>query len=169
MAANILAPTGGIEGASGAQGPKPVRVRGKPLPLRSPLPGRTNRNTHPGLIVKPKTKRTTEEVTAAARRKADIQARVDELERQRVQAVAEMDLQQELDEEADNRSVVRHFADTQVGDLDDDEAAFICEMNSYKMDQKVAYIPSDSEFEGMDEDEAHAHRQATYPKLKVCV
>ena len=173
MAANILAPTGGTEGASSVQGPKPVTARGKPLPQRSPLPGRTNRNTHPGLIVKPKTKRSTKEVTAAARRKVALQERVDDLERQRVQTIAEMDIQEERDEEAYDRSVVRHFADSQDVDLDeessvDEEAAFRLMMSNVKMDQKVAYIPPSSESEGMEEDDAQVQvqSQVTPPKPK---
>ena len=173
--ANALAPTEEPpSNATGAEGPKPITVRGRTLQQRSPLPARTNRNTHPGLIVKPKPKRTSEEVTTAAKSKAAIQQRVEELERQRVEVIAEMDLQEERDQKTYDRLVVSTLSDTWMdADRDDDideESMTQYTLDMHLQDQKVAYIPpsSDSEPDVLEEEEeeVQTQRQVTPPKPK---
>jgi hypothetical protein len=110
-AAQTEAPNVGMpEPVSGDEGPKTITVRGKALPRRPPQPGRTNRNNHPGMIVASRPKRTREEVAAVAKRKADLQQEVEEAERKRVDAIARMELQDEDDEEARERSIIRKWA-----------------------------------------------------------
>lgn len=90
--------------------PEPAVYNGKVLPQRSPLPARTNRNEHPGLVVKPRPKRTSAEVAEAAERKAALQRHIDELEQQRIVTLAEMELQEELEAEETQRAVVKKVA-----------------------------------------------------------
>ena len=170
--ANALAPTEEPpSNATGAEDPKPVTVRGRPLQQRSPLPARTNRNTHPGLIVKPKPKRTTEEVTTAAKSKAAIQKRIEELEQQRIEVIAEMNLQQERDQETYDRSVVNtrddNWMDADHDDDTDKEWTTQLTLDMHLQDQKVAYIPPSSESEPdvleEEEEEAQTQRQVTPP------
>ena len=98
-------------GDTGAKDPKPITFRGKTMPLRSPQPSRMNRNTHLGIIAQPKPKRTSAEVAAIAERKADLQRQADEFERKRIELLAEMEIQEEFDDEAEERSVVRKRAE----------------------------------------------------------
>jgi hypothetical protein len=99
--------------------PKPVVLRGKVLLARSPQADQPNRNTHPGIAVTSKPKRTSAEVAAAAKCKADLQRQADEFEQMQIETLAEMELQEELDEEAAERSVVRKQAE--ASSLDDAE------------------------------------------------
>ena len=52
--------------------PKAITVRGKVLLPRSPQPAQTNRNTHPGMVAMPRAKRTSAEVNAFAKNKANL-------------------------------------------------------------------------------------------------
>jgi hypothetical protein len=109
-----IEPKAGKEPANsdaGTGNPEPLIWRGKVLPPRSPQAERVNRNTHPGVIAASKPKRTSAEVAAAVKRKADLQRQADELERRRIETLAEMELQEELDEEAEEYSVVRKQLD----------------------------------------------------------
>jgi hypothetical protein len=140
---------------TGTQDPKPVMVRGKILPQRSPLPTRMNRNTHPGAVSKPRAKRTSAEVTAVAKHKAALQQRIVELEQQRIEALAEMELQEELDEEAEEHAVVRKTA--LVTSLDGAE-----DVEMWSKDDVSMEVPVDSNMVSKDE-EADAQ---VAPKLK---
>ena len=62
------------------------------------------------MVIKPKAKRTSAEVTATAEHKALLQKQIAELEQQHIETLDEMELQEELDEEAEERSVVRKAA-----------------------------------------------------------
>ena len=128
MAANvvaaIIAPTGS---ATEEQDPKPIMVRGKILLQRLPLPGRTNRNTHPGLIAKPRAKWTAEEVATAKGCKAALLEEVHSLEQQHIIALAALELQEALDEETEDQSVVKKTAKSSV------------------LEGKVAEVPVDCE------------------------
>jgi hypothetical protein len=73
--------------------------------------GQTNRNTHPGIIAALKPKRSSAEVAAAAKRKANLQRQANELEQRQIETLAEMELQEELDEEAEEYFVVRKWAE----------------------------------------------------------
>jgi hypothetical protein len=95
---------------AGEGAPKPVMVRGKVLPPRSPQPARRNRNTHPGLIDKPKAKKTSAEVTMAAERRADLEQQARELAQQHMETLAIMELEEELNKNAEEHTVVRKQA-----------------------------------------------------------
>jgi hypothetical protein len=141
-------------GAAKTHDPIPVMVRGKVLSQRSPLPGRTNRNTHPGLIDMPKTKRTRAEVTTAANRKAAIQRQVDELERQHIEALAEMEVQEELDDDTNENSLIRNLIDDDTEDV-----------NMGSTDGKAIDAPSGSEV--FEDDEESAESQVALNPTKV--
>ena len=136
----IVAPKAGKPASGDAKigDPKPVVWRGKVLPPRSPQAGRKNWNTHPGIITASKPKRSSAEVAAAAKRKADLQRQADELEQRQIETLAEMELQEELDEEAEEYFVVRKRAE--ASSLDDAE--------------DVKMQPEDGEEKGSSVDEA---------------
>jgi hypothetical protein len=114
--------------AAGMETPKAITVRGKVLPPRSPQPARTNRNTHPGMVAMPRAKRTSAEVNAFAKNKANLRQRAEVLERQRIEALAKIELQEELEEEAEARSVIKGLGDASF--IDD------VEMRSESSDDK---------------------------------
>jgi hypothetical protein len=159
-AAKHAAPKGAIGTASSATttpNPKPVTVRGKALPPRSPLPARTNRNTHPGMVSKPRAKRTSAEVTAAAERKAALQRQADKLERQRIETLAEIELQEELQDEAEERSVIRKLAD--ASSLDDAEDAEMQSEDGEGMEAPVAMADNEATSEENEESVAPKPKQ----------
>jgi hypothetical protein len=162
----VTASKGGpaISSTTGTQGPKPVVVRGKVLPPRAPQPSRPNRNERPGLIVKPKPKKTSAEVAAVAERKAALQKQADDLERKRIETLAEMELQEELEEEAEEDAVVRKVAD--ASSLDD---AVDVEMRSEAGDDAYTPVSEDSEEASSSEDNETATGSQVAPKRKqVC-
>jgi len=63
------------------------------------------------VIAAPRAKKTSGEVAAAAKCKADLQHQADELEQQHIETLAEMDLEEELDDKAEEHSIVRKLAD----------------------------------------------------------
>jgi hypothetical protein len=89
---------------------KPTVVNGKVIPPRSPLPARAKRPLNPGAPDMAKTKRTSAEVSAATERKAALQCQADKLQRQRIETLAMMELDEELEEEEEERMVVRKRA-----------------------------------------------------------
>jgi hypothetical protein len=118
--------------------PKPLVWRGKVLPPRSPWVGWTNQNTHPDIIAASKPKRTSAEVAVAVKHKADLQRQANELEQRQIETLAEMKLQEELDEEAEEYSIVRKQA----------EASSLDNAEDIKMQ------PEDGEEKGSSVDEA---------------
>jgi hypothetical protein len=101
---------------------KPTVVNRKVVPPRSPLPSRAKRPLHPGAPDMAKPKRTSAEVTAAAERRAILQRQADELEQRKIDTLAdsaEMELDEELAEEEEERTTVRMQA--HADSLDDTE------------------------------------------------
>jgi hypothetical protein len=145
----------------GTGNPKPVTVRGKILPPRSPQPGRTKRNTHPGMIDASRPRKTSAEVAAAAKRQANLQRQADEFERKRVETLAEMELQEELDDEAKERSIIRNRADAIR--LDDAEDVEMRSEDGENNGPSVA--EADSELSSQD-DKAAAEGNVQAPKRK---
>jgi hypothetical protein len=98
---------------------KPGVANRKVVPARSPLPLRATRPAHPGAPDMAKPKRTSAEVTAAAERKVALQRQEDELEQKKIDKLAEMELDEELAEEVEERTLVRKQA--HADSLDDTE------------------------------------------------
>jgi len=67
------------------------------VPPRSPLPNRINRVVNPGRPDAKRTKRTSAGVTAAAKRKEDLRKEIEEHNRRKIQALAEIELQEEME------------------------------------------------------------------------
>ena len=93
--------------AAGMTVRKPGVVNRKVVAPRSPLPSRATRPVHPGAPDMVKPKRSSAEVTAAAKRKAALQRQADDLEQKKVDMLAEMELEEELAEEEEERAMVR--------------------------------------------------------------
>ena len=118
----IVAPPVGKDAANSATGMTTRKlgvVNRKVVPRRSPLPSRATQPVHPGAPDMVKPKRTSAEVTAAAERKVALQHQADELEQKKIDMLAEMELEEELAEEEEERTVVREQAHTDS--LDDTE------------------------------------------------
>ena len=144
--------------AAGMETPKATIVRGRVFPPRSPQPARRNRNTHPGLVAMPRTKRTSAEVNTFAKHKADLQQRAEDLDRQRIEALAKMGLQDELKEEAEAQSLIKRLDDASFIDND-------VEMRSKSSNETHSKVASEND---SDVDRAVAERKATPKGRKVC-
>jgi hypothetical protein len=116
---------------------RPTRTK-KTVPPRSPLPQRINRVIHPGKPAMPRPKRTSAEVTEAKAKKAELLVRLEELERQKKIALAEMELDEEDEDMEEERTAVRHLKDLQNAENE--------EINSEPKDDRLEEFP-------MDEDE----------------
>jgi hypothetical protein len=67
------------------------------VPPRSPLPNRINRVVNPGRPDAKCTKWTSAEVTAAEKWKEDLRKQIEEHDRRKIQALAEIELQEEME------------------------------------------------------------------------
>ena len=133
-----------------ASKPTPEAASGnsKAVPPRDPLPPRTNRNNHPGIIDLPRSKRTPAEVVAATKRKATLQRQVEDLERRRIEMLAEMELQEELQEEEEEHAVVKRLAAS--SSLDNMEDVNIQSEDGGNSDATSIHADSESGSEGGD-------------------
>jgi len=148
-----------VRSAAGMAAPKAITVRGKVLPPRSPQPARTNRNNHPGMVAMPRAKRTSAEVDAFEKRKADLRHQADELERQQIETLAEMELQEELDEAAEAQSVIKKLPD--AGTIDDVEDV---EMQSNDGEGTGASVAETGSEVASDEDESDSDEPVVVKK-----
>jgi hypothetical protein len=87
-----------------------VKTR-KRIPQRSPLPQRINRVVQPAKPVMPRPKRTSAAVAAAEAEKVDLLRRLEELDKQKKLALAEMELNEEEEDAEEERTAVRHLKD----------------------------------------------------------
>jgi hypothetical protein len=85
----------------------------KPIPPRSPLPQRINRVIHPGRPAMPRPKHTSAEVAEAKAKKAELLQRLEELDKQKKIALAEMELDEEEEDMEEERTAVQHRNDLQ--------------------------------------------------------
>jgi hypothetical protein len=76
---------------------------------RSPLPVRAKRSANPRAPDMARPKRTPGEVKAAALLKASLQRQAEDLEKRRIESVAEMEVEEEFEKEEEKRTVVRKF------------------------------------------------------------
>jgi hypothetical protein len=76
------------------------------VPPRSPLPNRINRVVNPGRPDAKRAKRTSAEVTAAAKRKEVLRQEIAEHERRKIQALAEIEMQEEMEAAEEENSMV---------------------------------------------------------------
>ncbi|KAF8480609.1 hypothetical protein F5888DRAFT_1825718 [Russula emetica] len=102
---------------------QPTLVNRKVVPPRSPLPSRATRPVHPGAPDMSKPRRTSTEVTAGAKRKAALQLQVNELEQKKIDTLAAMEVEEELADEEEERTVVRQQA--QSDGLDNTKDVFM--------------------------------------------
>lgn len=81
------------------------------LPLRSPLPARTNRVVNPGGPDKKRKKRTSAEVAAAAQQKQKLRLELENLEKQKIRMLAEMEKVEEEEELEEERMGIKDMTD----------------------------------------------------------
>ncbi|KDQ63883.1 hypothetical protein JAAARDRAFT_187284 [Jaapia argillacea MUCL 33604] len=91
--------------------------------LRDPLPPRAKRVVDPGAPDKPAAQRTSEEVTADAKRKALFEAELEELEAKKIATMARMRVEQMLADGEEEQNTIRHITDLQDPEDDDGEVA----------------------------------------------
>ncbi|KAH7918102.1 hypothetical protein BV22DRAFT_1134858 [Leucogyrophana mollusca] len=117
----------------------------QPLPLRSPLPQRAKQVTDPAGPDKPRPKRTSAEVAAAAKRKAEYQERLAMLEKQKIEMLAQMEIEEMMAQEADDCAAVMSISD------------------HLRKDDKIETTPQDEVDEPMDIDEFGDEGEAETP------
>ncbi|KAJ6608233.1 hypothetical protein B0H10DRAFT_1691441, partial [Mycena sp. CBHHK59/15] len=81
------------------------------VPVRSPLPGRAKRVVNPGAPDMPRPKRTSAEVSKAITEKALIQLRIAELEAEKVQMLAQMEIDEDEEAAEEEAQSIRTIAD----------------------------------------------------------
>ncbi|KAH9161474.1 hypothetical protein EDB89DRAFT_2157637 [Lactarius sanguifluus] len=94
-----------------------VKIK-KPIPPRSPLPQRTNHMVQPAKPDMPRPKHTLAQVAAAEAEKVNLLWRLEELEKEKKLALAELGLNEEAQDAVEERKFVRHFKD--LPDVDKD-------------------------------------------------
>lgn len=97
--------------------------RSRVIPPRSPLSQRTNRVINPGAPDQKRAQRTSEEVAAAAKQKENLRLELEELERKKIQTMADMHRALEEEERLDDTTAIWHITDlaeskTNPGDND---------------------------------------------------
>ncbi|KDQ50186.1 hypothetical protein JAAARDRAFT_200185 [Jaapia argillacea MUCL 33604] len=93
----IIVPMNGNEGGAPEQ--------------RDPLPPRAKRVIDPGVPDKPAAQQTSEEVAAAAKRKAQWEMELEELEAKKIATMAKMCIEQQLADEEEEKNTVRYMTD----------------------------------------------------------
>ncbi|KAH9032128.1 hypothetical protein EDB85DRAFT_2145690 [Lactarius pseudohatsudake] len=115
----IVEPVGKKPKAGVCTTPENTRVKiKKPILPRSPLPQRTNRVVQAAKPDMPRPKRTSAQVAAAAAEKVNLLQRLEELEKEKKLALAELGLNEEAQDAVEERNFVRHFKD--LPDVDKD-------------------------------------------------
>ncbi|KDQ60527.1 hypothetical protein JAAARDRAFT_46178 [Jaapia argillacea MUCL 33604] len=87
-----------------------------------PLPPHTKRVIDPGVPDKPAARQTSEEVTAAAKRKAQWEMELEELEAKKIATMAKMCVEQQLADEEEEKNTVRYMTDLHDPEDKDGEA-----------------------------------------------
>lgn len=83
----------------------------KQVPPRSPLPARINRVINPGAPDRTSTRRTSAQVAADNKQKADLQRDFETLKKRQIEILAQMEIQQALADEEEDQNSVRTLAD----------------------------------------------------------
>lgn len=96
-----------------------ARSRSKVIPPRSPLPNRSTRVINPGAPDKKRTKRSQEEVAAATKQRDELRSRLEEIEKQKIEMLAQMEAAEEEDDLEEERRVINHTTD--LMDVDEDQ------------------------------------------------
>lgn len=136
----------------------------KAVPPRSPLPPRAKRPINPGAPDMVKPKRSSAEVTAAAERKAALQDQADRLEQKRIETLAEMEIEEELEENAEEEhTVVRKLARTES--LDDVEDT-IMQFDDGE-DKGSSFADGNSEFCASEENNKLVDVNKVAPKVQM--
>lgn len=84
------------------------------LPKRSPLPSRSSRNVHPGLLDRPKSRRTSEEVAVATARKEELKAQLAKTDQERIALLAKMAMEEDIKAKAKEAAAVRCLQDMEA-------------------------------------------------------
>jgi hypothetical protein len=93
---------------------KPLTAKGKHgvLPRRLPNPARATRVAHPGAPDMKRGKQTTAEVTEAAKHKEEARLRLEMLEKEKLEILAKMEVDEELEDEVEEQTIVKDIRDT---------------------------------------------------------
>lgn len=121
------------------------KAKAKPVPEpRETLPERKGRNNHPGAIAKPRIKRTTAQVDADIAAKAEVKRRLEELEEEKKQLYAQMEIDEDERELERQVKTIRRLSDVIETDRPGD--ATESEGEDFNMDVEA----SDSDSEDVD-------------------
>lgn len=87
--------------------PQPTKREKRVVVPRSPLPERVNRVSNPGAPDVPRAKRTSAEVQAAEARRQELILEMEELDKKKIQMLAELNVEQDMEDEEEERTLVR--------------------------------------------------------------
>jgi hypothetical protein len=98
------------------EGDKELDTRQRPrariiVPRRSPLPARTARKLHPGDPDKPRPRRSSEDVSVASARKEELKAQLARAEKEKIDLLAEMALEDDMEADAEEATAIRSLED----------------------------------------------------------
>jgi hypothetical protein len=116
--------------------PLPGKQRGKKVPPRSPLPVRINRVLNPGAPDKKNTRHSSAQVAANKQRKEDLRRDLDALAQRQIEILAEMEVEQEMADDKEDRDAIRTLADVET-DVDMSEAFSNVGSSEYGGDTEV--------------------------------
>ena len=91
------------------------------VPARSPLPACSNRVTNPGAPDQRRARQTSAEVAAANKAKMDLKDRLEQLERQKIEALAALEVEEELDDNEEKQASINNISDLNHLHSDDEE------------------------------------------------
>ena len=135
------------------------------LPPRSLLPHRTNRNIHPGKSSMPRPKRTSAEVAEAKAKEAELLRKLEELDKQKIEVLAEMEVDEEEKDIEEEETAIRHLNDLQDSEnesftKDDGPEAFPMDE-----DEPLMFPDSDKdESENSEDDDPKSESVQSKPK-----
>jgi len=132
--------------------------------ITRPQPVRRTRVVDPAGPDRPRPKRSSVEVKAAAARKAQLQEELKELNERKIQAMAEMDVQEELEDEEEERQRTSHVANTASMDGVDD----IEEFSDGNQENPSSDFVADSEESQDQEEVVRAIMRAPAKRASVC-
>ena len=148
----------------------PLTKTKKPIPPRSPLPQRINRVIHPGKPAMPRPKRTSAEVAEAEAKKAELLARLEELEKQKKIALAEMELDEEEEDIEEEKTAVRHLKDLQDNNSEVSEVVLDDGLEDFPMNDDLSLDDEpEDEALGTEDSDDSSMPESVKPKPPVSV
>ena len=149
---------------------RPMKTK-KTVPPQSPLPQHINCVIHPGKPAMPHPKRTSAKVAEAKAKKAELLVRLEELEKQKKVALAEMELNKEEEDMEEEQTAVRHLNDLQNAENEEiNPEPKDNGLEEFQMDEDKSLDALDNEDESLDtEDDDSKPKSVTTKPVSVWI